>query len=94
MITKDTVRQIAKLARLRLSPQEEETYTEQLSKILDYVDELQAVDTTGVEPMFHALPLNNSMREDEVKAPQSQEMILRNAPEAERGFFRVPKIGD
>ncbi len=94
MITKDTVRQIAKLARLKLSAQEEEIYTEQLSKILDYVDELQAVDTTGIEPMFHALPLNNAMREDEVKVSQSQEMILRGAPEAERGFFRVPKIGD
>ena len=68
MITKETVRHIAKLARLRLTAQEEETYTEQLGKILDHVDELQAVDTTGIEPMSHALPINNAMREDEVKA--------------------------
>jgi len=94
MITKETVRHIAKLARLRLSTQEEDIYTEQLGKILDHVDALQAVDTTGVEPMSHALQISNIMREDEVEPPPSKEKILSGAPQAERGFFRVPRIGD
>jgi aspartyl-tRNA(Asn)/glutamyl-tRNA(Gln) amidotransferase subunit C len=94
MITKETVKTIAKLARLKLSAQEEEMYTEQLGKILDHVNALQSIDTTGVEPMSHALPINNIMREDQVIPPQQRELILKGAPEAERDFFRVPKIGD
>jgi len=87
MITKETVRHIAKLARLRLSAEEEEKYTEQLGKILDHVDALKEVDTEGVEPMSHALHINNIMREDEVQPSQSQEKILSAAPQSERGFF-------
>lgn len=94
MITKEMVQHIAKLARLRLSPEEETIYTEQLGKILDYVDALKEVDTTGIEPMSHALEISNVMREDEVITPPGQEMILKGAPESERGFFRVPKIGN
>ncbi len=94
MITKETVRHIAKLARLQLSAAEEEMYTEQLGKILDNVDALKDIDTTGVEPMFHALPLSNVMRDDEVVPSPGQEAVLSGAPQAERGFFRVPKIGD
>jgi aspartyl-tRNA(Asn)/glutamyl-tRNA(Gln) amidotransferase subunit C len=94
MITKETVQHIAKLARLKLSEQEEQMYTEQLGKILDHVDALKAVDTTGVEPMFHALEIHNIMREDVVVPTPGQELILKGAPEAERGFFRVPKIGE
>ena len=94
MITKETVRHIAKLARLQLSAEEEEMYAEQLGKILENVDALKDVDTTGVEPMSHALQISNIMREDEVVPSVGQEAILRGAPQAERGFFRVPKIGD
>jgi aspartyl-tRNA(Asn)/glutamyl-tRNA(Gln) amidotransferase subunit C len=94
MITIETVRHIAKLARLQLSANEEQMYTEQLGKILDHVDALKAVDTTGIEPMSHALEISNVMREDEVKPTPGQEMIIKGAPEAERGFFRVPRIGD
>jgi len=94
MITKETVQHIAKLARLQLSAQEEQMYTEQLGKILDHVDALKAVDTTGIEPMFHALEISNVMREDDVLPTPGQELVLMGAPEAERGFFRVPKIGD
>ncbi len=94
MITKETVRHIAKLARLKLSAQEEDIYTEQLGKILDHVDALKEVDTEGVEPMSHALEISNIMREDEILPHPSQEKILSVAPQAERGFFRVPKIGE
>lgn len=94
MITVETVRHIAKLARLQLSAQEEQMYTQQLGKILEHVDALKEVDTTGVEPMSHALEISNIMREDEVKPAPGQELVLKNAPEAERGMFRVPRIGD
>ena len=77
-----------------MSAQEEDIYTEQLGKILDHVNALKAVDTTGVEPMSHALQISNIMREDEVEPPPGKEKILSGAPQAERGFFRVPKIGD
>ncbi len=94
MITKETVRHIAKLARLKLSAQEEDIYTEQLGKILDHIDALKEVDTEGIEPMSHALQINNIMRDDKVEPCPGQEKILSAAPQAERGFFRVPKIGD
>jgi aspartyl-tRNA(Asn)/glutamyl-tRNA(Gln) amidotransferase subunit C len=94
MISKDTVRHIAKLARLKLSAQEEDIYTEQLGKILEYVAELQSVDTTGIQPTAHILPVNNIMRDDEVQSPQNQDMLLKCAPDVENNFFRVPKIGD
>ena len=94
MITKETVRHIAKLARLKLSAQEEDIYTEQLGKILDYVAELQTVDTTGVQPAAHSLPVNNIMRDDQVNSAQTQAMILKVAPDVENNFFRVPKIGE
>jgi aspartyl-tRNA(Asn)/glutamyl-tRNA(Gln) amidotransferase subunit C len=94
MISKETIRHIAKLARLKLSAQEEDIYTEQVGKILDYVAELQSVDTTGIEPAAHVLPVNNIMREDQVQTPCSQNQILKQAPDVENNFFRVPKIGD
>jgi len=94
MITRDTVKHIAKLARLSLSEKEEELYTEQLGNILQYFEELKAIDTTNVEPMSHALQVVNIMREDEVKPSPGHESVLQGAPDAEKAFFRVPKIGD
>jgi aspartyl-tRNA(Asn)/glutamyl-tRNA(Gln) amidotransferase subunit C len=94
VITIDTVRHVAKLARLKLSEQEELLYTEQIGKILEYFDELAAIDTTGVEPMSHALPLINVMREDEVEVTLTHDALLKNAPSTEGEFFRVPKIGE
>jgi aspartyl-tRNA(Asn)/glutamyl-tRNA(Gln) amidotransferase subunit C len=94
MISLETVRHIAKLARLHLSEKEEALYTEQLGKIIDYFDELKAIDTTGVEPMSHALSITNIMREDVVIPSVGHKILLEGAPEAENGFFRVPKIGE
>jgi aspartyl-tRNA(Asn)/glutamyl-tRNA(Gln) amidotransferase subunit C len=94
VITIDTVRHVAKLARLKLSEQEELMYTEQMGKIIEYFDELAAIDTTGVEPMSHALPLTNVMREDEVEVTLTHDALLKNAPSIEDEFFRVPKIGE
>ena len=94
MITVDTVRHVAKLARLQLSEQEERLYTEQMGKIIEYFDELAAVDTAGIEPMSHALPVSNVMREDEVETSLPCELLLKNAPSTEDEFFRVPRIGE
>ena len=94
MITTDTVEHVAKLARLRLSEDEKKLFTEQLGKIIGYFDELAALDTTGIEPMSHALPVINVMREDEVQPPPGHDVLLKTAPAKEGAFFRVPKIGD
>lgn len=94
MINKETIKHIAKLARLQLSPEEEQTYSEQLGKILGHVNELQSVDTKDIEPAAHVLPISNVMREDEVKPCTQQSAILENAPQKEGKFFRVPKIGE
>lgn len=92
MITKDDVKHVAKLARLELTEEETEKYSEQLGNILKYVEQMNEVDTTGIEPMPHAVPVTNVMREDEVKYEQTKEELMKNAPYEEDGFFRVPKI--
>ncbi len=92
MITRDTVHHVAKLARLELSEAEETQLTEQLGAILGYVEQLAAVDTAGVEPTAHALPLANVLRSDAARPSLSQQEVLQNAPAAEAGMFRVPRI--
>lgn len=94
MITKQQVEHVANLARLELSEEEKELYTKQLSKILDYIDQLNEVNTCGVEPMTQPIPIVNVMREDITKKQFTREEILKNAPHEEYGFFRVPKIGE
>jgi len=92
MITTKDVEHVAKLARLALSEEEKEKFAPQLNSILEYVDELNEVDTTGIEPMAHSIKISNVMREDIVKQEFSREEMLKNAPEEEDGFFKVPKI--
>ena len=94
MITVADVEHVAKLARLSLSEDEKKLYTEQLGKIIDFFAELNAIDTTGVEPMSHALSVTNVMREDEVETPPGHEILLKCAPARDGAFFRVPKIGE
>ena len=93
MITIKDVEHVAKLARLELTEVEKEKYTKQLGAILDYVQQMNEVDTSDVEPMSHAIPLTNVMREDEVVYENTREELMQNAPEKEYGFFKVPKIG-
>ena len=92
MISTETVRHVAKLARLELAPAEELRLTEELGAILDYVEQLGQVDVSGVEPTAHALPIRNVQREDRVTPSLSPEEVLRNAPAKEQGMFRVPRI--
>ena len=92
MITIKDVEHVAKLARLALTEEEKEKFAPQLNAVLEYVDELNEVDTTGIEPMAHSIKISNVMREDEVKQEFTREEMLQHAPEEEDGFFKVPKI--
>ncbi len=92
MISGDEVEHIARLSRLALSEAEAERMREQLSGILAYIDKLRALDTGGVEPTSHAVPLLNVMREDEPRPCLTQDEALANAPDRSDSSFRVPRI--
>ena len=92
MITIKDVEHVAKLARLELTEEEKEKFTKQLGDVLKHVDAMNEVDTSNVEPMAHAIDFVNVMREDEVKQDFTREEMLKNAPEEEDGFFKVPRI--
>ena len=92
MISEEEVKHVAKLARLELTEDEVKKYSKQLGDILKYVEQMKEVDTTGIEPMPHAIPIYNVMREDVVKYEETKEELMKNAPYEEDGFFRVPKI--
>ena len=83
---------VADLARIELSPEEEQRLGAQLGNILGYVEQLRAVDVTGVEPLSHAFPLANVTRPDEPGTCLAHEAALHNAPAAANGLFLVPKI--
>ncbi|MEK6693992.1 MAG: Asp-tRNA(Asn)/Glu-tRNA(Gln) amidotransferase subunit GatC [Nitrospirota bacterium] len=91
-ISKEQVERVAKLARLDVSEDEKTTFARQLSSILTHIDQLKALDTTGVEPTATVLPTDNVFRDDEVRPSLSQEQALANAPDQAEGLFRVPKI--
>lgn len=91
-ISADDVRKVAKLARLDLPEEKIATYTGQLERILDYVDQLQAVDTDGVPATTRAVEVVNVTREDTVVPTEVREQLLDEAPLREGDFFRVPKI--
>jgi len=91
-ITQAEVKHVAYLARLQFDGKEEEIFTTQLNRILDYMEQLKKVDTTQIEPTFHAVARKNVFREDVVAPSISQDLSLSNAPDRDRGFFRVPKI--
>ena len=91
-ITKQEVDHVAKLARLELSDKEKDMFAGQLSNILTYVEQLNELDTKGVEPTSHVLDISNVMREDVPEASLPQERALANAPDKAAGHYRVPKI--
>jgi aspartyl-tRNA(Asn)/glutamyl-tRNA(Gln) amidotransferase subunit C len=93
-LTIDEVRHIAQLARLKLSAEEEERYTQQLSAILEYAERLQAVDTSAIPPTSTVLPMDAPLRSDVVRPSPTRERMLENAPAAEDGMFRVPPVLD
>lgn len=83
---------MAHLARLDFTEDEKEKFTSQLNDILMYVDTLNRADTTGVEPMSHAIAIHNAFRDDHVGESLDPGLSLANAPDARGPFFRVPKV--
>lgn len=82
----------ANLARLELAPGEKEAYTEKLSAIFEYMEQLQELDTANIPPTTHVLNMENVFREDSVSPGLSREKALSNAPEQSGGCFKVPRI--
>jgi len=94
MIDLEQVRKVSLLARLELSPEEEEQFTGQLSSILEYVEQLSELDTENVEPTTRAIEVSNITRTDTLEMFAGREDILDCAPDREEDFFKVPKILD
>jgi aspartyl-tRNA(Asn)/glutamyl-tRNA(Gln) amidotransferase subunit C len=91
-ITKETIEHVANLARLNLTELEKEKLTTEMESIISYVDKLNELDTTGIEPSSHVLPIQNVFREDIIIDSYDREKILANAPQKEDGCFKVPKV--
>ncbi|MEA5113335.1 MAG: Asp-tRNA(Asn)/Glu-tRNA(Gln) amidotransferase subunit GatC [Geobacteraceae bacterium] len=91
-LTREEVEHVARLARLELSEEEKDLFTGQLDGILAYVDKLNELDTAGIQPTSHAVPMENAFREDVVAASIGLENALANAPDRSESFFRVPKV--
>ncbi len=91
-ISREEVRKVGLLARLALSAEEEQLLTEQMDKILQYMEKLNRLDTADVEPLAHAVDIVNAFREDKIVHQPSTEALLSNAPERQEKFFKVPKI--
>jgi len=91
-LTPDEVRWVAKLARLQLSVADLATMTNQLAAIVEYVTQLQQVNTDGVEPLNHALPVHNVFREDEPRPSLPVDAALANAPDRRGDFYGVPAV--
>ena len=91
-LSRDDVLHVARLARLDLTDEEVERYTEQLAAVLGHAADIEALDTSGVPPTAHPLPLENVLREDEVSPSLDRQEVLDQAPAAESGRFRVPPI--
>lgn len=91
-ISKEEVKHVANLARLAITEEEADTFTKQLDDIITYAEQLNELDTTGVEPTTHVLDLKNVMRKDEPKKWIEKEDALNNAPEHQDGQFKVPSV--
>ena len=94
IISDETIEYVGILAKLELSDEEKEQAKKDMANMLDYIDTLNELDTSGVEPMSHVFPVNNVFREDVVTNGDDREEILANAPEAKEGAFGVPKPCD
>ena len=94
IISDETIEYVGILAKLELSDEEKEQAKKDIGSMLDYIDKLNELDTTGVEPMSHVFPVNNVFREDVVVNGDDRDNILKNAPEERDGAFVVPKTFD
>ncbi|HUY64660.1 MAG TPA: Asp-tRNA(Asn)/Glu-tRNA(Gln) amidotransferase subunit GatC [Acidimicrobiales bacterium] len=91
-LTRQDAAYVARLARIDLSDDELDQYAEQLATVLEHVAAMSALDTSGVEPTAHPLPLRNVLRADDVRPSLGRDEVLAQAPAAESGRFRVPRI--
>ena len=91
-VTLKDVEHVASLARLEFSDEEKKVLMNQLNRILDYMEKLDELDTSNVEPLSHVIPLTNVFREDVVKPSQPISEVLKNAPRKTDKFFKVPKV--
>lgn len=91
-VSRDDVRHIAGLARLRFSDEEEAQMAEEMSRILDYVNTLNELDTSGVPPMSHVLDVHSVFRDDDIESRIDRDDALQSAPDDDGAFFRVPKV--
>ncbi len=91
-VTKELVIHIAELAHLKLKEDEIEKFQKELNQILEYVENLNEIDTSNVEPLSHPLPAINVFREDNVQESIPREEALKNAPDATEEFFKVPRV--
>jgi aspartyl-tRNA(Asn)/glutamyl-tRNA(Gln) amidotransferase subunit C len=94
VISDETIEYVGILAKLELSDEEKEAAKSDMARMLDHIDKLSELDTTGVEPMSHVFPVNNVFREDVVTNGDDSENILSNAPESKDSAFVVPKTVD
>jgi aspartyl-tRNA(Asn)/glutamyl-tRNA(Gln) amidotransferase subunit C len=92
MIDREQVRKVAHLARLELTPEEEEKFTTQLGSILDYFEQLSELDVSNVPPTTRAIDVSNVTRPDDLQPYLDREAILQSSPQQEGEFFKVPKI--
>lgn len=91
-LTPEQVKKIAHLARLNLSNEDFELYTQQLSTILDFIAQMDTVDTSQVKPLAHPLELSQRLRPDTVNEPDLRDKYQRIAPQVEAGLYLVPKV--
>jgi aspartyl-tRNA(Asn)/glutamyl-tRNA(Gln) amidotransferase subunit C len=91
-ITDADVSKLAKLSKLNIQADEVQTYAHQLSDILDYMSQLEKVNTHNVEPLLNVLDEVNTLREDKPKPSITQQKALENAPQKSQGFFKVPEV--
>lgn len=92
IISKKDVEYVAKLSRLKLKEGQVEKFTQQLNSTLEYIDKLNELDTSKTEPTSHVVPLKNIRRKDIKRPSYPVEEVLKNAPDKERGYFKVPPI--
>lgn len=91
-VTEKDVRYMADLARLQLSEEEVKSFAQDMNQILGYMERLDELDTSDVEPLEHVIDLDSRLRPDEAKDPISHDDALKNAPDADSDYFRVPKV--
>ena len=91
-VTKETLNYLAKIARLELNEEEKEPLLNDLNRILSFVEQLKEVNTDGVAPLLHMSSNVNMLREDVVQGSVSRDEALKNAPETDGTFFKVPKV--